>query len=239
MSYNESIKEQEQSKKIQEMFNSIADKYDFLNGLLSFALDDNWRRNAIRLANIKSGNKVLDLACGTGDMITEIKKQHPDAVIYGADFSVNMLHISQKKLGSIPFTAADAHNLPFKDNSFDRLTIAFGFRNITDKARGLSELYRVIKPGGKVCILELTRPENKVTSFFYRIYFMHLLPFIGGLFSSKKAYKYLPDSVYHFPKRKEYRSMIEEAGFKNIHFKSLVFGAVTIAIMDKEIKPDN
>lgn len=233
MSYNESIKEQEQSKKVQEMFNNIADKYDFLNGLLSFALDDNWRRNAIRLANIKPGNKVLDLACGTGDMITEILKQHPDVSIYGADFSVNMLHISQKKLGSIPFTAADAHNLPFKDDSFDRLTIAFGFRNITDKSRGLSELYRVIKPGGKVCILELTRPENKVTSFFYRIYFMHLLPFIGGLFSYKKAYKYLPDSVYKFPKRNEYRNMIEDAGFKNIHFKSLIFGAVTIAVMDK------
>ncbi len=233
MSYNESIKEQEQSKKVQEMFNNIADKYDFLNGLLSFALDDNWRRNAIRLANIKPNNKVLDLACGTGDMISQIQKQHPDAIIYGADFSVNMLHISQKKLGSIPFTAADAHNLPFKDNTFDRLTMAFGFRNVTDKARGLSELYRVIKPGGKVCILELTRPENKLTSFFYKIYFMHLLPFIGGLFSSKKAYKYLPDSVYKFPKRHEYRQLIEDAGFKNIHFKSLVFGAVTIAVMDK------
>lgn len=233
MSYNESIKEQEQSKKVQEMFNNIADKYDFLNGLLSFALDDNWRRNAIRLANIKPNNKVLDLACGTGDMISQIQKQHPDAIIYGADFSVNMLHISQKKLGSIPFTAADAHNLPFKDNTFDRLTMAFGFRNVTDKARGLSELYRVIRPGGKVCILELTRPENKLTSFFYKIYFMHLLPFIGGLFSSKKAYKYLPDSVYKFPKRHEYRQLIEDAGFKNIHFKSLVFGAVTIAVMDK------
>lgn len=233
MSYNESIKEQEQSKKVQEMFDNIADKYDFLNGLLSFALDNNWRRNAIRLANIKPNNKVLDLACGTGDMISQIQKQHPDAIIYGADFSVNMLHISQKKLGSIPFTAADAHNLPFKDNTFDRLTMAFGFRNVTDKAMGLSELYRVIKPGGKVCILELTRPENKLTSFFYKIYFMHLLPFIGGLFSSKKAYKYLPDSVYKFPKRHEYRQLIEDAGFKNIHFKSLVFGAVTIAVMDK------
>ena len=233
MSYNESIKEQEQSKKIQEMFNNIADKYDFLNGLLSFALDNNWRRNAIRLANIKPGNKVLDLACGTGDMITEIQRQHPDAVIYGADFSVNMLHISQKKLENIPFTAADAHNLPFKDNSFDRLTIAFGFRNVTDKARGLSELYRVIKSGGIVCILELTRPENKLTSFFYRLYFMHILPLIGGIFSSRKAYKYLPDSVYHFPKHKEYKKLIEDAGFKNIHFKTLVFGAVTIAVMEK------
>lgn len=233
MSYNESIKEQEQSKKIQEMFNNIADKYDFLNGVLSFALDANWRKIAIRLSDIKKDHKVLDLACGTGDMIAEIHKQHPNAFIYGADFSVNMLHISQKKLNNVPFTAADAHNLPFKDNSFDRLTMAFGFRNVTDKARGLAELYRVIKSGGKVCILELTKPENKVTSFFYRLYFMHILPLIGGIFSSRKAYKYLPDSVYHFPKRKEYRQMIENAGFRNIHFKTLVFGAVTIVIMEK------
>ena len=233
MSYNESIKEQEQSKKIQEMFNNIADKYDFLNGVLSFALDANWRKIAIRLSDIKKDHKVLDLACGTGDMIAEIHKQHPNAFIYGADFSVNMLHISQKKLNNVPFTAADAHNLPFKDNSFDRLTMAFGFRNVTDKARGLAELYRVIKSGGKVCILELTKPENKVTSFFYRLYFMHILPLIGGIFSSRKAYKYLPDSVYHFPKRKEYRQMIENAGFRNIHFKTLVFGAVTIAVMEK------
>lgn len=233
MSYNENLKEQEQSKKIQEMFNNIADKYDFLNGILSFDLDSNWRKVAIRLSDIKNGHKVLDLACGTGDMIAEIYKQHPDAFIYGADFSVNMLHISQKKLNNIPYAAADAHNLPFKDCSFDRLTMAFGFRNVTDKARGLTELYRVIKPGGKVCILELTRPENKITSFFYKIYFMYMLPFIGGIFSSRKAYKYLPDSVYHFPKRKEYKQMIEEAGFKNIYFKTLVFGAVTIVIMEK------
>ncbi len=233
MSYNESIKEQEQSKKVQDMFNNIADKYDFLNGVLSFALDDNWRRTAIKLTGIKSGHKVLDLACGTGDMITEILKQHPDTHIYGADFSVNMLNISSKKIPAVPLAAADAHNLPFKDNSFDRLTMAFGFRNVTDKQQGLSELYRVIKSGGKVCILELTRPENPVTSFFYKIYFKYMLPFIGGIFSSRKAYKYLPDSVYHFPKQKEYKKMIENAGFKKIHFKTLVFGAVTITLMEK------
>ncbi len=233
MSYNESIKEQEQSKKIQDMFNNIADKYDFLNGILSFALDDNWRRTAIKLTNIKSSHKVLDLACGTGDMMTEIIKQHPDTHIFGADFSINMLQISSKKLPAVPLTVADAHNLPFKNDSFDRLTMAFGFRNVTDKQQGLLELYRVIKPGGKVCILELTKPENSISGFLYKIYFKHILPLIGGIFSSRKAYKYLPDSVYNFPKQKEYKSMIENAGFKKIHFKTLVFGAVTIALMEK------
>lgn len=233
MSYNESIKEQEQSKNVQDMFNNIADKYDFLNGVLSFALDDNWRKTAIKLSNIKDEHNVLDLACGTGDMMSEIIKQHPNVNIYGADFSVNMLNISSKKLPTVPLTAADAHNLPFKENAFDRLTMAFGFRNVTDKQLGLSELYRVIKPGGKVCILELTKPENSITGFFYKIYFKHILPFIGGIFSSRKAYKYLPNSVYNFPKQKEYKQMIENAGFKKIHFKTLVFGAVTIALMEK------
>ena len=176
---------------------------------------------------------MLDLACGTGDMIIEIKKQHPLCHVFGGDFSINMLHHCREKIPACPLSAADAHNLPFKDNSFDRLTIAFGFRNVTNKLKGLSEFRRVIKPGGKVCILELTKPENSFTGFFYKLYFMYILPVIGGIFSSKKAYKYLPESVYHFPKRKEYRQLIEDAGFKNITFKSLVFGAVTIAVMEK------
>lgn len=229
----ENITNEEKSKTIQNMFDNIADKYDFLNGILSFALDDKWRKKAIKLANIQDNHKVLDLACGTGDMTIEIKKQHPLCHVYGADFSINMLHHCRKKVPACSLSAADAHNLPFKDNSFDSLTIAFGFRNVTDKLKGLSEFRRVIKPGGKVCILELTRPENFVTDFFYKIYFMYILPLIGGIFSSKKAYKYLPESVYNFPKRKEYKQLIEDAGFKNITFKSLVFGAVTIAVMEK------
>ena len=233
MPNNENITNEEKSKNIQSMFDNIADKYDFLNGVLSFAMDDKWRQKAIQLADIQDNHKVLDLACGTGDMIIEIRKQHPLCHVFGGDFSINMLHHCREKIPSCPLSAADAHFLPYKDNSFDRLTIAFGFRNVTDKLKGLSEFHRVIKPGGKVCILELTKPENSFTGFFYKLYFMYILPVIGGIFSSKKAYKYLPESVYHFPKRKEYRQLIEDAGFKNITFKSLVFGAVTIAVMEK------
>lgn len=233
MSSNENITNEEKSRNIQQMFNNIADKYDFLNGVLSFSLDNKWRKKAIEAADINEGHKVLDLACGTGDMILEIKKQHPDCHVFGGDFSINMLHHCKEKIPACPLSAADAHHLPFKDNSFDRLTIAFGFRNVTDKYQGLLEFKRVLKPGGKVCILELTRPENVLASFFYKIYFMHILPFIGGIFSSKKAYKYLPQSVYNFPKRKEYRQLIESAGFKNINLYSMFLGAVTIAVMEK------
>lgn len=233
MPNNENISDKDKSKNIQDMFNNIADKYDFLNGILSFVLDDKWRRKAIQLADIKDGNKVLDLACGTGDMILEIKKQHSTCHVYGADFSINMLNYCKKKVNSCQLTAADAHNLPFKDNSFDRLTIAFGFRNVTDKRQGLSEFLRVIKPSGKICILELTKPENFLTNFLYKIYFVHILPFIGGLLSSRQAYKYLPESVYSFPNHKEYKKMIEDVGFKNVTFKTMLFGAVTIATMEK------
>lgn len=233
MSNNESITNEEKSKNIQSMFDNIADRYDFLNGMLSFTLDDGWRKKAIRLADIEDSHRVLDLACGTGDMILEIKKQHPLCHLFGGDFSINMLHYCKEKIPECPLSAADAHNLPYKDNSFDRITMAFGFRNVTDKPKGLSEFWRIIKPGGKVCILELTKPENPFISFFYKLYFMYILPAVAGLFSSKKAYKYLPESVYQFPSRQAYRQLIQNAGFKNIKFKSLLFGAVTIAVMEK------
>ena len=214
MSNNENITNEEKSKNIQSMFDNIADKYDFLNGILSFAMDNRWRKKAIKLTEIQDNHKVLDLACGTGDMIIEIKKQHPLCHVFGGDFSINMLQHCREKIPSCPLSA-------------------FGFRNVTDKLKGLSEFRRVIKHGGKVCILELTNSENLFTSFFYKLYFMYILPVIGGIFSSKKAYKYLPESVRHFPKNKEYRQLIEDAGFKNITFKTLFFGAVTIAVMEK------
>lgn len=233
MSNNESLKEKEHAKNVQDMFNNIAGRYDFLNGLISLKLDDNWRKKAIKLTDIHDEHTVLDLACGTGDMLTSIRKTNNKCKLYGADFSINMLKVSKKKMPECQLIAADAHNLPFKNNSFDRITMAFGFRNVSNKNIGLTEMYRVLKNNGKICILELTQPENKFINFFYKIYFKHIMPFIAGVFSSKKAYTYLPDSVYHFPKRKKYKQMIEQAGFKNIHFKSMLFGAVTATIMEK------
>ena len=239
MSNNESINDynkisdKDKSKNIQNMFNNIAGKYDFLNGLLSLNLDNRWRRIAIKKADIHDNDLVLDLACGTGDLTRAIKHYHPKCSIISGDFSINMLYIAKKKLPDNIFVASDAHFLPFVGDSFDRLTIAFGFRNVTDKAKGLKEFYRVLKPNGKVCILELTQPENKFINLCYSLYFRHILPFIAGMFSSKQAYEYLPDSVSSFPKRKKFKQLIEQAGFKNIKFKSMLFGAVTIAVMEK------
>lgn len=225
---------EDKSRQIQDMFDNIAPKYDFLNRLLSFRRDTVWRKEAIKAAEIAPQMAVLDLACGTGDVTAEIKKQIPEAIVTAGDFSVNMLLLAKKKLPDTRFTAADAHFLPFKDGSFDRLTIAFGFRNVMDKSKGLSEFYRVIKTGGKACILEFSEPENKIFGAVYKFYFKRILPFIGGIVSgNRKAYAYLPDSVYKFPKRTEYSKMISDAGFKSVKFKNLMFGAVTIAILDK------
>lgn len=216
------------------MFDGIAGRYDLLNRLLSFRRDVAWRKAAIKAAGIEPGNKILDLACGTADMMIETAKLAPEADITGGDFSVNMLKAARAKIPGGKFTAADAHSLPFKDESFHRATIAFGFRNVTDKPKGLSELYRVLKKGGRLVILEFSEPENKAFAALYCFYFKKILPIIGGLISgNRKAYEYLPDSVYKFPKRPEYSEMIINAGFESVKFTAMTFGIVTIAIIDK------
>ena len=225
---------EERSKKVQSMFNGIAGRYDVLNSLLSFHTDARWRKVAIKKADIQPEHKVLDLACGTGEMILEIHRQAPLANVIGGDFSENMLFIAKDKLPQTPLAAADAQKLPFKDNSFHRITMAFGFRNVADKPKSLAELRRVLTDDGRLVILEFSEPENKLFAAIYKFYFDKILPLIGGLISgSKKAYQYLPESVHKFPRDDEYRKMILDAGFKNVTFTKKTFGIVTIAVIDK------
>lgn len=225
---------EDKSKQIQNMFNNIAPKYDFLNRLLSFRRDLYWRKKSISLMNISEGIKILDLACGTGDMTVELKQNYPGAEIVGSDFSVNMLKIAKNKVGDTPLIAGDAHYLPFKDNSFDRIMIAFGFRNVTNKPLGLSEMYRILKPKGILCILEFSQPDGKFFSTIYRFYFTRILPAIGGFVSgNRKAYEYLPDSVYNFPKKDEYKKIILDAGFEYVAFNFMTFGICNAAICKK------
>ncbi|MBZ4643030.1 MAG: demethylmenaquinone methyltransferase / 2-methoxy-6-polyprenyl,4-benzoquinol methylase [Deferribacteres bacterium] len=225
---------EDKSKQIQSMFDNIAGKYDLLNRLLSFRRDVAWRKKAISKMDITNKMLVLDLACGTGDMILELKNQVNGARVIGADFSMNMLTVARRKGINEPLLAADAHYLPFKENSFDRIMIAFGFRNVVDKQLGLRNLYRILKPGGRLCILEFSQPEGIFFSKIYRIYFTKLLPFIGGVISgNKNAYTYLPDSVYKFPKKDIYKEMILSAGFKKVEFNPLTFGICDATICYK------
>jgi demethylmenaquinone methyltransferase/2-methoxy-6-polyprenyl-1,4-benzoquinol methylase len=216
------------------MFNNIAHRYDLLNRLLSFRRDVAWRKKAIELLGIRPGHKVLDLACGTGDMMIELTNTIKGVDLVGGDFSINMLEKAREKDITHPLLAADAHYLPFKDESFDRMMIAFGFRNVTNKEKGLSEMCRVIKKGGVLCILEFSQPENPFFASIYRFYFTKVLPFIGGIISgNKKAYEYLPDSVYKFPKKKVYKEMILNAGFSEVRFNPMTFGICDATICIK------
>lgn len=222
------------SKEIQQMFDNIAGRYDLLNRLLSFRTDVRWRKKAIKLAGIAQGHKVLDLACGTADMMIEMDRRVGGITLVGGDFSYNMMKIGQQKFPKGMFCVSDAHNLPYADESFDRITISFGFRNVTDKPKGLAEMHRVLKKGGKLCILEFSQPEGPVFSRLYRLYFTKILPFIGGIISgNRRAYEYLPESVYKFPKRDVYRAMILDAGFSEVRFNPMTFGICDATICVK------
>ena len=219
----------EKSKKIQEMFSEISDKYDFLNHFLSFGQDIYWRKKVANIIkNIPNNDKVIDVACGTGDLAIEINKKI-NKNITGIDFCYEMLKIAKKKTKELTFINGDATNLPLKDNSFDILTIAFGIRNIPERKKALKEFYRVLKKKGYLIILEFSIPDN----FLFRFYFEKVLPFLGGIFSKKEAYKYLPDSVKKFPSVSNFIKEINEIGFSRIEIFSLSLGTVKIYKCEK------
>ncbi|MCX8084469.1 MAG: bifunctional demethylmenaquinone methyltransferase/2-methoxy-6-polyprenyl-1,4-benzoquinol methylase UbiE [Calditerrivibrio sp.] len=225
---------EDKSKQIQKMFDNIAPKYDLLNRLLSFRRDVYWRKKAISLLNIKDDMLILDLACGTGDMTVELKKKYKSIKVIGTDFSKNMLDLAKSKVNNAALVNGDAHFLPFKDQTFDRVMIAFGFRNVVRKDVGLIEIYRVLKPGGVLCILEFSQPEGTLFSKIYRLYFLKILPLIGGLISgNRSAYSYLPESVYQFPNKTDYKTMITNAGFRRVDFNYMTFGICNAAICYK------
>ena len=217
----------QKAKDIQNMFDAISPRYDMLNRVLSFRRDVGWRKKTVRRLKLADKAKVLDLACGTGDMILTLQATQPSADITGADFSTQMLAQGRKKV-NVPLVAADACMLPFEDKSFDLITMVFGFRNVTDKPKALAEMRRVLKDGGRICILEFSKPKSKIFSAFYWFYFKTILPLVGRLVSKHKdAYTYLPDSVENFPSEDEYRRMILDAGFGEPAFKPYDFGICT------------
>jgi demethylmenaquinone methyltransferase/2-methoxy-6-polyprenyl-1,4-benzoquinol methylase len=231
----------QKGEQIQQMFDTIAPKYDFLNHLLSFGIDKRWRRIAVRLIKAPEGGKVLDVATGTGDVALEIARVTPDSVmITGADFSPEMIALGQTKIAASPyakridFKVAPCEDLPFGSDTFDSVTIAFGIRNVVDRRLGLAELWRVIKPGGRIVILEFSIPRSAVFRWLYHFYFLRILPAIGGLFSKYDAYKYLPDSVLEFPSTEEFCNIMTDIGFKHVRCQPLTFGISSIYTGSKE-----
>lgn len=231
-----------ESKKVQveDMFNKIAPKYDLLNHTLSLNIDKIWRRKVVRILGKSTPNNVLDVATGTCDLaIATARKIHPQTVC-GIDLSEEMLNYGRIKVeksdltDTIKLQKADAENIPFDDNSFDAITVAFGVRNFENLEAGLKEMHRVLKADGTCVILEFTMPTAFPVKQLYNFYFEHLLPLIGRLVSShQSAYTYLPESVKAFPQRNEFIEIMNRCGFKSARFKVLSCGIASIYIGTK------
>lgn len=221
--------------KIRAMFDAIASKYDFLNRFLSFGLDIYWRKKCLKLiAPIQSKN-ILDAACGTGDFSIEAIKQGAKS-IFGCDLSLTMLKLFNQKtpLSKGRLIQSIAENLPYKKESFDLALVAFGVRNFFNIEKAFQSFYSILKNNGKAVILEFGLPQNKFISFFYKFYFLNILPKIGAIISGNKtAYSYLPESVKEFNKNTNLYRELRRAGFNKINKFEITFGAVQIFIAEK------
>jgi demethylmenaquinone methyltransferase/2-methoxy-6-polyprenyl-1,4-benzoquinol methylase len=222
-------------KQVAEMFNSIAVRYDFLNHFLSAGIDRSWRKKAIKeLKNIHP-KLILDVATGTGDLaITANKLLKPDKII-GIDISEGMLELGKRKIqklnlgDKIELLSGDSETINYDNSSFDAIIVAFGVRNFEDLEKGLREMQRVLKPGGKISILECTMPKALLLKGFYNFYMFKMVPVFGKLFArNKKAYKYLNNSVQAFPDRKNFLDIMNKAGFNKTYYKSLSLGICCI-----------
>lgn len=227
-------------EQIRSMFGSIAPRYDFLNRLLSLGIDRAWRRIAVGMTRCGDNARVLDVATGTGDVALEIARSTPaSATIVGLDFCKEMVEIGREKVarspyaGRIEFGIAPCEEIPYPDDTFDAVTIAFGIRNVVDRARGLAEMTRVLKPGGRLVVLEFSTPKSKLFGMLYNFYFLRVLPTVAGLFSPKSAYEYLPASVLEFPSRERFKEMMAEAGLKNPLHRDLTFGIAAVYVGEK------
>ncbi len=235
MPEKQTVAELKHAAAVREMFSGIATKYDFLNHFLSANIDKRWRRlvsEKLRDVLENKNARVLDVACGTGDLSLELQKNHP-ARVFGTDFCRPMLQIADGKNAknnrAIPYIEADGMNLSFADRSFDAVTIAFGLRNFSNWQNGLRELRRVLKPGGKLVILEFSTPIVPGFRQAFQFYFSTILPRIGGAVSgSRGAYEYLPDSVSKFPDQKNLARMMRENGFDDVEYKNLTGGIAAI-----------
>ena len=216
---------------IRKLFDNIAGDYDRLNHILSLNIDKSWRKKAVReIADSAEPVNILDEACGTCDFTIEIAKAAPkDSKVTGIDLSERMLQIGRDKCSKEGITAelqtGDCEAMPYEDETFDRIGVAFGVRNFENLPKGLTEMLRVLKPGGKLVILELSRPRNPIIRWGYKLYFLKIIPAIGGCVSgNRSAYEYLPSSVLRFPAPEKFMEMMQEAGFEQVRKKSFTMG---------------
>ena len=208
---------------VEAMFDRIAPRYDALNRLLTFRMDVGWRRTAVQMLALPRGSRVLDLACGTGDLCRTLVEGGLDPV--GADFSAGMLHTARTES---PLVRADAMQLPFADASFDGLTCGFALRNFAALPPMLAECVRVVRPGGRIALLDVAEPESPLVRTVHGAWFRHVVPFVGGLVSDRAAYRYLPASTAYLPPVPELLALIVAAGVNDVSRRTLAFGSAQL-----------
>ncbi len=221
--------------RVKRIFDSISHRYDFLNHFLSAGVDFYWRKKAVQLSGMSSQTKLLDIACGTGDFAITAKKYGVEN-IFGADLSLNMLSHFKNKVGWINGRIVEtaAEHLPFKDESFTNITVAFGVRNFYDIHQAFRSFHRILTKGGKVTVLEFRLPSNSFVRKFYLFYFNRALPFIGRIISKDpEAYTYLPESVGEFDEKVDLPALFKEYGFSKVGKYSLTFGLTQVVIAEK------
>lgn len=232
-------KEAGKKEQVADMFNNIAHKYDFLNHVLSMGIDILWRKKAIRLLKTISPKKMLDIATGTGDFALEALSLSPQK-IYGIDISAGMLEMGKVKMKEkkvdhiIDLQLGDSEKIQFEDNMFDAITVGFGVRNFEHLEKGLQEMSRVLRPGGKAAILEFSKPKKFPIKQLYNFYFLNILPGIGKLISKDaRAYTYLPESVNAFPDGKDFEQILLKCGFSQVKTYPVSFGIASIYLATK------
>ncbi|MDJ0806157.1 MAG: bifunctional demethylmenaquinone methyltransferase/2-methoxy-6-polyprenyl-1,4-benzoquinol methylase UbiE [Gammaproteobacteria bacterium] len=232
----ETVQSEEKAGRVRAVFDSVADKYDLMNDLMSFGIHRLWKRQAIEICGVRKGCKVLDLAAGTGDLSARFSGLvGPDGLVVFSDINASMLEqgrarmLDEGHVGNLRYIQADAQHLPFPDDYFNCVTIGFGLRNVTDKQRALNAIFRVIKPGGRLLVLEFSKPTNKPLEAIYDLYSFNLLPKIGRLVTQdENSYRYLAESIRMHPDQETLKDMMEQAGFERCEYFNLTSGVVAI-----------
>jgi demethylmenaquinone methyltransferase / 2-methoxy-6-polyprenyl-1,4-benzoquinol methylase len=232
----EKVAVEKKAERVADVFHSVASKYDLMNDLMSAGVHRLWKRFTIEASAVRPGHKVLDIAGGTGDLSFEFSKKVGDSgLVVLADINDSMLNVGRDRLidrgvaGNLQFAQCDAQYLPFPDNTFDCITIAFGLRNVTDKSMALRSMLRVLKPGGRLLVLEFSKPLHKPLEKIYDIYSFKILPFMGKLITQDAdSYRYLAESIRMHPDQETLKSMMIDAGFSNCDYHNMTGGIVAL-----------
>lgn len=238
----EQVAVDEKAGRVADVFHSVASRYDLMNDLMSGGVHRLWKRFTIEVSAVRAGHKVLDIAGGTGDLSYQFAKLvGAEGQVILADINASMLNVGRDRLldrglsGNIQFAQADAQYLPFPNNTFDCITIAFGLRNVTDKDMALRSMLRVLKPGGRLLVLEFSKPQNSLLEKVYDTYSFKVLPFMGKLITNDAdSYRYLAESIRMHPDQQTLKDMMQNAGFENTEFHNMTGGIVAL---HKGIKP--